>query len=124
MSIVSNHHPETIDELNGTVEASRPLRIYKPLEPATDNSKMVLWSPDTESVIEVDDAPYWMKLLWDRGRLVGVRLEKFGFQDAYDIDLTEPNGCDCPDATYRQHRPGGCKHVKAVRKLLKAKRLL
>jgi len=28
------------------------------------------------------------------------------------------SGCDCPDATFASERPGGCKHRKALAKLL------
>jgi len=126
MSIVSNHQPEVVDAMNAAEEAPEQvpkLRIYKPPSPVHGHCRMVLWSPDTESVIEINDAPYWLKLLWDSGNLVGVRLEKMGTPEVYDIALNESHGprCDCPDMTYRPNRPGGCKHVKAVQRLLKAK---
>src|SRR5262245_66693325 len=39
----------------------------------------------------------------------------------YHIDTQTRWGqwqCDCPDATYRGERPGGCKHVAALRQAL------
>jgi hypothetical protein len=57
----------------------------------------------------------------------GFQLEKSG-QDkdgpdrtVYDICTeTDPWTCDCPDAIYCPERPGGCKHVAALRAALKA----
>ena len=38
----------------------------------------------------------------------------------YDVGTAGPHGwtCDCPDATFRPDRPGGCKHVNALRSAL------
>src|SRR5436305_69913 len=52
------------------------------------------------------------------GALVGFRLQNVtGSREAlYDVDLrAEPWTCDCPDATFHPERPGGCKHVAALR---------
>jgi hypothetical protein len=40
----------------------------------------------------------------------------------YDVATVEEHvwTCDCPDATYQPERPGGCKHVKALRAALAA----
>jgi hypothetical protein len=38
----------------------------------------------------------------------------------YDVDCEQAWGwqCDCPDATFRPERPGGCKHVRALREAI------
>ena len=51
---------------------------------------------------------------------VGYRLEK-GDRTTYDVNTeAETWTCDCPDATFNPDRPGGCKHVAALRAALKA----
>lgn len=49
-------------------------------------------------------------------RLVGWDTEE-GKVKVYDLPLTL-DSCDCPDGLYRSERPGGCKHQKAIRKLI------
>jgi hypothetical protein len=50
---------------------------------------------------------------------VGFRLEKTD-RTTYDVNTEGPDWtCDCPDATFCP-RPGGCKHVAALRAALKA----
>ena len=57
------------------------------------------------------------------GRPYQVAAIAGGFQvfkstgDTYDVDPTYWT-CDCGDGTFRSERPGGCKHVHAVRALL------
>jgi hypothetical protein len=53
--------------------------------------------------------------------LVGYRLLKAN-ATMYDVGTTAPHGwtCDCPDATFHPERPGGCKHVSALRAALAA----
>lgn len=68
-------------------------------------------------------------LLEINGRLYGVIVIDGGFEivkpdrTVYHIDR-EFWVCDCPDATYRSERPGGCKHVAALRAALRSIGLL
>lgn len=48
--------------------------------------------------------------------LDGVRLTRSEGK-VYDVDFREQR-CDCPDGTFRSHRPTGCKHQAALRVLL------
>jgi hypothetical protein len=51
---------------------------------------------------------------------VGFRLEKTD-RMTYDVNTEKESWtCDCPDATFHPERPGGCKHVAALRAALKA----
>jgi hypothetical protein len=51
---------------------------------------------------------------------IGFRLEQ-GDRTTYDVNTeADPWTCDCPDATFHPERPGGCKHVAALRAALKA----
>jgi hypothetical protein len=51
----------------------------------------------------------------------GYRLTKPADLASYDICTHEqPWKCDCPDATFHPERPGGCKHVAALRAALRA----
>jgi uncharacterized Zn finger protein len=44
-----------------------------------------------------------------------------GREALYDVDVrVEPWTCDCPDATFHAERPGGCKHVLALKAALAA----
>jgi hypothetical protein len=59
-------------------------------------------------------------LLEINGQFYGVIVIDGGYQivkpdrTVYHID-GELWVCDCPDATYRSERPGGCKHVAALK---------
>lgn len=52
--------------------------------------------------------------------LTGYRLRKVSTGDVHDVDCTPAWGwqCDCGDATFRPERPGGCRHVAALREAL------
>src|SRR5690242_10277570 len=56
---------------------------------------------------------YGVIRLMDQGRTVGYRLVRPD-GGTYDVDA-DLWVCSCPDATYRPDRPGGCRHVKALR---------
>src|SRR5262245_15397074 len=48
--------------------------------------------------------------------LLGWQLRK---ADGTTYDLpADLSGCDCPDHTYHPERPGGCKHIQALRAAL------
>lgn len=72
-------------------------------------------------VLVIDGVEYTMSLIRAlTGRKIGMRLVRLGEdgeEKVYDVDFTvEPWTCDCADATYRPERPGGCKHLVALRK--------
>jgi hypothetical protein len=67
-----------------------------------------------------DVRSYWIRFLFDRNRQpYAVELVRFGDHENYQITLADER-CSCPDATYRPDRPGGCKHVNALRQTLPA----
>src|SRR5262245_51314978 len=75
-------------------------------------------------VLSIDGTPYLCSYVGElppEGEPVvrGYRVVKADGA-VYDIDTTAPHGwtCDCPDATYRSERPGGCRHVQALRQAL------
>jgi hypothetical protein len=71
-------------------------------------------------VLEINGTIYTITVLYLYGERTGYRLEKLDGA-VYDIDATAPQWrCDCPDATYHPERPGGCKHVAALRAALAA----
>jgi hypothetical protein len=76
-------------------------------------------------VLAINGTAYEVLPLFDGEVLVGYRLLK---ADAtmYDIETAGPRGwtCDCPDATFHPERPGGCKHVQALKVVLRAAGLL
>src|SRR5262249_15905058 len=72
-------------------------------------------------LLEINRVAYEVLSLFDGEAHVGFRLLKAGTGTMYDVCMTGPHGrtCDCPDATYNPERPGGCKHVQAVRAALR-----
>jgi hypothetical protein len=59
---------------------------------------------------------YMLSVVVNQGAVAGFRLTKSDGK-VYDIDPAHWT-CDCPDGTFRQNRPGGCKHGRAVRAAL------
>jgi hypothetical protein len=72
-------------------------------------------------VLEINGTAYELLPLYDGEMLVGYRLLKADGA-MYDVETAGPHGwtCDCPDATFHPERPGGCKHVSALRAALAA----
>ncbi len=103
-------------------------RQPKPLAPVTPDVQLYHYAPGLGiGLIRIDRSVYGMfRQKDDQGRTVGVRLVKeeadeHGRHKIHDIDLAErPWRCDCEDATYRPGRPGGCKHIVALRIAAKA----
>ena len=71
--------------------------------------------------LEINGTAYEVLPLFDGAALVGYRLLKAD-GTMYDVGTAGAHGwtCDCPDATYHPERPGGCKHVQALRAALAA----
>lgn len=63
------------------------------------------------------EATYWCQAVTDGGRLVAYRLRKFGTERQYDLPA-DLSSCDCGDRTHRPERPGGCRHMVALRQAL------
>jgi hypothetical protein len=66
-----------------------------------------------------DTRVYWCRFVFADCEPYAVELIRFGSRERYRITLSDER-CDCPDATYRGNRPGGCKHVNALRQVLPA----
>jgi hypothetical protein len=70
------------------------------------------------AILEITDAageltPYWCGAIAEAdGRIVGVRLQKFGTGEKYHVTFDGQSWeCDCPDCTYRNR---DCKHLVAL----------
>jgi hypothetical protein len=72
-------------------------------------------------VLDVNGTRYEVLPLYDGESRVGYRLLKADGA-MYDVDTAAPHGwvCDCPDAIFHPERPGGCKHVAALKAALRA----
>src|SRR5438270_13273009 len=72
-------------------------------------------------VLAINSTAYEVLPVYDGAALAGYRLLKADGA-MYDIGTAGPHGwtCDCPDATFHPERPGGCKHVQALRAALAA----
>jgi hypothetical protein len=65
-----------------------------------------------------DTRAYWLKAdVAHTGKVTGFELRQFSTGVKYHLpaDLSD---CDCPDHIYREERPGGCKHMVALRQAL------
>jgi hypothetical protein len=113
----------------------RPRRQRKPLLPVQVQAKLTGSNNPADlpdelargvAILEIvsgdetdrDVRSYWIRFLFDRNRQsYAVELVRFGSRERYVITLADEQ-CDCPDATYRPDRPGGCKHCVALRQVL------
>jgi hypothetical protein len=69
---------------------------------------------DTDS----DTRVYWLKAdVGHAGKIRSFELTQFGTGVRYELD-TDLTSCSCPDHVYREERPGGCKHMRALREAL------
>jgi hypothetical protein len=88
--------------------------------PATGTYRWVVPIGDVGTgVLAINRQEYVVTILRGRDDVVGYRLTKPADGMQYDIDATgTPWRCDCPDAVFQPERPGGCKHVAALRAAL------
>ncbi len=105
-----------------------PRRQRKPLLPVQIKAQLVGGASrqdviDGSAVLSItdlatgDEAPYWLEALYVDGRCTGFRVRKFGGEEVYDLPR-DLSSCDCPDRTYKPERPGGCKHMVALKQAL------
>ena len=102
--------------------ASSP-RETKPLEPVDPVVELVEYDLETGTgIVQIDEHRYVMIRFRDQGKTIGMRLTRFCSKKGLrkiDVDFTaKPWACDCEDAAYRSERPGGCKHIVAMRKVI------
>ncbi len=65
------------------------------------------------------ESSYWCEAHFAGEKCVGYRLRKFGSGRQYDLPA-DLSACSCGDRTHRPDRPGGCKHMAALRQALPA----
>jgi hypothetical protein len=119
-----------------TVSTYRPRRQRKPLLPVNITAQLTggefnaclpeelargvaILSIATGDDTDRDVKLYWTRFLFHNGEAYAVELTRFGTAKKYIITL-EDETCNCPDAEYRSERPGGCRHVVALRQALPA----
>jgi hypothetical protein len=110
------------------IDPRNPIKTRKATRPATGLCRW-LSKPNAKhegGVLQINGTVYEVLPLYDGEALVGYRLLKSGTTTMYDVGTTAPHGwtCDCPDATFHPERPGGCKHVQALKAALRAAGLL
>jgi hypothetical protein len=103
MSLLANRQPKT------------------KVKPASGKCRWVLPIGEADTgVLAINGTNYTVTVLRGPNRVDGYRMVKT-VGTVYDIGATEERWtCDCPDATFHPERPGGCKHVAALRAALKA----
>ena len=60
---------------------------------------------------------YRVLALFDGPTLAGWRVTKVGTEEGYAV-AADLRRCTCPDNTHRPDRPGGCRHMAALRMAL------
>lgn len=92
------------------------------VRPASGKCRWVVPIGETGAgVLAINGTDYVVTVLRDQSRVLGYRLTKPADMAFYDICIQgTPWKCDCPDATFHPERPGGCKHVAALRAALAA----
>lgn len=106
-------------------------KARKPLEPVNPDVELQAYSHENGlGVLRIDGKRYAIgRIKDDAGRTIGMRLIRPLDPKEPDhdgdglkrlaVDFTDPHGwsCSCEDATYRPDRPGGCRHVVALRQV-------
>jgi hypothetical protein len=89
--------------------------------PVSGSCRWVLPIGETGTgVLAINGHNYTVTVLHSPSGVTGYRMAKVD-GTTYDLCTTEQCWtCDCPDATFHPERPGGCKHVAALRAALKA----
>ena len=89
------------------------------VKPASGSCRWVVSIGEADTgVLAINGTSYTVTVLRDPNGIVGYRMVKAD-GTAYDLCTTEEHwSCDCPDATFQPERPGGCKHVAALRAAL------
>ena len=93
------------------------------LKPVTPKVELCEYDQDTGTgIISIDGVRHVLLALRDRAtrKIYAMRFQRYCERREVvrmiDVDITsKPWTCDCEDATYRPERPGGCKHVVALR---------
>jgi hypothetical protein len=74
----------------------------------------------TGDATDSDTRVYWLKADLDHaGHVTGFELTQFLTNHRYRLPA-DLGSCDCLDHTFREERPGGCKHQQALRQALLA----
>jgi hypothetical protein len=92
-----------------------PIKTRQATQPATGTCRWLTRPsrPGEYGVLAVNGTAYEVLALFDGDTLAGYRLLK---ADGAMYDLpADLGGCDCPDHTFHPERPGGCKHMQALR---------
>ena len=116
--------------MQSSTPRSPPPRQRKPLEAVQVTARFVGGATrqdvlDGSAVLSIlsgdetdrDENAYWCLALYDGDRCTGFRLAKFRTGERYDLPR-DLSSCDCADHTYRPERPGGCRHMAALRQAL------
>ncbi len=67
-----------------------------------------------------EEKAYWTQAIFEGAageRCLGFRLTAFVSGEVYDLPR-DLSSCDCPDRTFKSERPGGCRHMAALRQAL------
>jgi hypothetical protein len=99
-------------------EARRPVHVTGRFSEGVTPDQL----PQGSAILEIPDAKgeafYWCEAVGRHGRILGVWLQKCGDGTRHYVHLDTAPHCTCADASYRPQRPGGCRHLNAVRQAM------
>lgn len=102
-------------------------RSRKPLPAVSGTAKLLqaigtVGKPeDRQGEISINGKAYFCKCLDHSYQLFGFDAKR-GQSTVYDLPA-DLSSCDCADSTFREDRPGGCKHRRALQVLVNAGKL-
>ncbi len=73
---------------------------------------------DRPGILTIGETSYLFETLRHAGVPYGWRLTRQDARKGEELSYQLPidlQACDCPDSVYAAYRPGGCKHVAALR---------
>jgi hypothetical protein len=72
----------------------------------------------TGDASDSDCKSYWLRAdVAHAGHIIGWELQKFVTGERYCLPA-DCSSCDCADHTFRDDRPGGCRHMVAMRQVV------
>ncbi len=114
-----------MSSLNVQAPRVKPRPPSKPLLPVSVRAFFVGGATrqdviDNAAVLSITDEAthaekaYWCAAIFEGANCIGFRLMAFGSGEVYDLPR-DLRSCDCADNTFKPERPGGCRHMAALK---------
>lgn len=105
-----------------TIAQQQAARTRKPAAPVHGSCRWLLQPAGARpGMLSINGVAYLVEILRDASQPYAFRLSRQDLRHGAEYQLpTDLSSCDCPDAVYREDRPGGCKHRRALTVALSA----